>query len=196
MLPVVLGDPQTVAERLRPTLLDLSALAPEHEGEVGYLTVDQKEIAAGQSHRRRGLHVDGYWRTGANVNAGVWGGGGGVWGGSGKRQWHEGSGMILVSDVVGCRAWRAEIDGDPDAEGDCEKFREILGEGEVLLPGAPYWLSPGCVHESVVQTVSVKRTVVRLSLPSSCDWYEGYTESEFGVAPTGRIRPRREFMEV
>jgi hypothetical protein len=40
-----------------------------------------------------------------------------------------------------------------------------------------------------------KRSLVRLSMPSDCPWYEGYTRNPLGVEPTGPVHPARtEFM--
>lgn len=54
MMPVVLGDPRSVplSDDWRQTFADLCALHPLHDGEVGYLTVDERIVTGGQSQRR------------------------------------------------------------------------------------------------------------------------------------------------
>ncbi len=82
MMPVVLGNLDSIPESLdhyKPMLEKLFSVQP-HDGEIGYLTIDEKHVAAGSTHRRRGLHMDGF-QPDSMVASGVWGGGSGVWGG-------------------------------------------------------------------------------------------------------------------
>jgi len=184
MLPFIIGDqdslPSFVAQ-YRDPMLHMTADS-EHVGRVGYLTVDEKMVEAGKSHRRSGLHVDGGPLRG-------WGGGGG-W--SSKA-----TGAITVSSHIGCRAWEQEFDGQPQDEGDCEHLRpQLQSVGTIFEPNGVYWFDGMCVHESIIQTIPVCRQFVRISLPSTCPWYEGYTDNPLGIKPTGPILPRRKYMEV
>lgn len=185
MLPIIIGDadslPQFVAT-YHPTVCSLARMADsEHLGKVGYLTIDEKTVYAGLTHRRAGLHVDGGDSRG-------WGGGGG-WG-------SRATGMLTVSSRAGCRAWAQDFDGEVGYEGDCEHLRpQLLSEGTVLGAGEVYWLDGLCVHESIPQTTQMQRQFVRLSLPSIAPWYEGYTENPLGIKPTGPILPRRKYMD-
>lgn len=185
MLPVVIGDRDSIpdfAAHYKWTAWRLAHMAdPEHLGKVGYLTIDEKIVLAGTTHRRAGMHVDG-------GNDRGWGGGGG-WAG-------KATGMLTVSSHAGCRAWAQEFEGEVGDEGDCEHlFDELKSSGTLLAPDIVYWLSGLCVHESLAQPSDVKRQFVRLSLPSTAPWYEGYTENPLGVKPTGPILPRRKFMD-
>jgi len=184
MLPIVIGDCASIPDFLshyRWTAWRLAHMAdPEHLGKVGYLTIDEKHVLAGTTHRRAGMHVDGGKDRG-------WGGGG--WAG-------KDTGMLTISSHVGCRAWAQTFDGEVGDEGDCEGlFDELQSSGTLLAPGTVYWLGGLCVHESLAQPSDVKRQFVRLSLPSEAPWYEGYTENPLGVLPTGQILPRRKFMD-
>jgi hypothetical protein len=53
-----------------------------------------------------------------------------------------------------------------------------------------------CVHESVPVATDTERTFVRLSMPSTAPWFEGYTVNPKGILPTGPILPRRTFMDM
>jgi hypothetical protein len=219
LMPIVLGDASTNPyPDCNPMLEVMAAVQPQHKGKVCYLTIDQKGVPAGKTHRRAGLHVDGYPYTeadkrmldggyitsgaggiwAANAHGGTWGGGGGWGGGNSALYWHMGNGLLTVSSVEGCVAWNQEFPGEPKVEGDCEHLREHCKEEckVVLKANTLYWMSPGCVHESLPQPVDVIRTFVRLSLPSKCDWYEGCTPNPLGVKPTGKISRRRRFLDV
>ena len=202
MMPLILGDMSSVPETLAhydETLRVLFALTvgmnPQHLGKVGYITIDEKTVKPGETHRRSGLHVDGVYRG----KAGGWGGGGGWAGGGwagGSRE--DGTGMLTVSSVVGCRAYNQTFSdltmiGD---EGEAYFFeRECRKENEVILQAnRVYWLSPRCIHESLPMDKETNRQFVRLSLPSTAPWFKGYTENPLGIKPTGPILEPRIFM--
>lgn len=211
MMPIVFGNNDTVPDKdCLPMLEVMWKVVPEHKGKTVYLTVDQREVEAGETHRRSQLHVDGYPHTESDKNligfsgiwaglsrGGSWGGGGGWGGGTTNLYWWEGTGLLTVSDVEGCRAWNQEFGDEPKVEGDCEHLRsQCLEEKAITLESKTlYWLSPSCVHESLPMDVKTKRTFVRLSLPSRCDWYDGCTPNPLGVKPTGKINLRRRFMD-
>jgi hypothetical protein len=216
LMPIIMGDNSTVPyPDLFPMLDVMAKVKPQHKGKVVYLTVDQKVVEAGKTHRRPGLHVDGYPHTIADqtygnaergydgrpgiwaghAHGGTWGGGGGWGGGSKNLYWHDGTGLLTVSSVEGCRAWNQNFPGEPKVEGDCEHLREHCKEAVVLEANSLYWMSPGCVHESMPVAADIQRTFVRLSLPSACDWYDGCTPNPLGVKPSGKIARRRQFID-
>lgn len=184
MMPLILGDLDSVPDSLaawRPTLETLFALGG-HAGEVGYITIDEKTILPGETHRRAGKHVDGIYRNGL----GGWGGG---WGSTA-------TGMITVASHPACLAWSGEFQGWPGDEGSCEHLSDQCNQLESTLfeGGRAYWVHGLCVHESLPFETPVDRQFVRLSLPSTAPWFEGYTENPLGVRPTGPILPTRPFM--
>lgn len=186
MMPIILGDGESVPPELQHYAETLAALfekmLADHAGKVGYLTIDEKRVAAGETHRRAGKHVDGVF----NGSIGGWGGGGG--GGWGSA----GNGMLTVSNIAGCRLWAGEFVGEVDKDGGC--VGEVAAPPIVLEGGVAYWLDGLCVHESMPMAKAVDRQFVRLSLPSCAPWFDGYSVNPLGVKPTGPILPRREFM--
>jgi len=61
MMPIIIGDLSSIPDSLahyKPMLSELFKLQ-RHDGEIGYLTIDEKTIFAGKSHRRKGMHIDG-----------------------------------------------------------------------------------------------------------------------------------------
>ncbi len=163
--------------------------------DVGYVTIDEAVVGAGECHRRPGLHIDG-----------VGGWGGGNWGGyEGKdgieAPWHlkcadYATGMILLASHPLCKAYYQSFQGDPGYEGDCEHLREeIATDGTWLLGGRSYWVGTKCVHEGLPAPAVTKRQFLRISSPSEYPWYEGYTANPLGVQPPcGTMPAREEFM--
>jgi hypothetical protein len=185
MMPVVIGDVSSIPDSIghwRGAMSDLFNMT-EHRG-IGYITIDERVVTPGETHRRSGLHVDGVLEGRAG---GVWGGGGGGWG-------SVGTGMLTVASHVGCQAWRGCIDGWPGNDGECDHLAEQLGEPTVFQPNVVYWVDGLCVHESLSQKERTPRQFVRLSMPSNAPWFEGYTENPLGIKPTGEILPPRKYM--
>lgn len=193
MMPVLLGNTAGVPEKYQELYLQLCSMVENRFiGEVGYLTIDEKEFTEDSTHRREGWHVDGYHKG----RCGAWGGGGG-WG-------SVGNGMIVVSNVVGCEAVAGNY---PFTIGDEGEASLINWEGEeiniagavpttLFKAGVPYWVDGGCVHRSTVQKAGTKRQFVRLSMPNNGAWFEGYTENPTGIKQTGEVLPERtEFMK-
>jgi len=186
MMPLVLGDMSSIPAFLndwRKTIENLFGMANCKEG-VGYLTIDEKTVEPSLTHRRAGKHVDGVYKG----TFGPWGGGGG-WG-------SVGNGMLTVASHAGCRAWKGDFIGRPGYEGECDHLADQCDEGTLFEANQVYWVDGLCVHESVPQIARVDRQFVRLSMPSTAPWFEGYTVNPLGVMPTGEILPRREFMDM
>lgn len=185
MMPVILGDASSVPDFLSSYQKTLGKLFDMggHAGEVGYLTIDEKVVPAGKTHRRAGAHVDGIYRR----HPGAWAGG---WGSAGV-------GMLTVSSVAGCRAWQQRFDGWPGDEGQCGHLMPQADKEceRVFDANTVFWVDGLCVHESMPMERDTPRQFVRLSLPSAAPWFEGYTVNPLGILPTGPILARREFMD-
>ena len=185
MMPYQLEIPRmSLPEYLRPWYEILELMAQDHIG-IGYLTIDEAHVRAGETHRRPGLHVDG---VGPNGDIGGWGGGGK----------YASNGMTMVSSHVGCVGYAQDFFGWPGPNGDCEHLAgQISDEGEtVLQPGTVYWCSSLAVHQAIPMQEDVLRQFCRVSFPSDAPWYEGYTPNPLGFKPTGPIHPaRKEFMD-
>lgn len=130
---------------------------------TAHMTVDEKLVTVGMSQRRPKPHVDGCFMPT-------------------QRSWDHGPGphwahscnnvaldgysrmsVIVASNVIGCRAWRGEYQGQPKSDGDLSHLE--LGDGEVLNANTGYLLSRDCIHESMIQPESVRRTFLRIALP-------------------------------
>lgn len=147
---------------------------------VGYLTLDEAIVPAGECHRRPGLHVDGAR--------------GATWGPAPTPYGYNG--MILVASHYGCDAYPGEYEGEPGDGGSCEHMRaQTVGRERVeMAPERAYWCGHHAIHESLPMPVETPRQLLRLSMPSNGVWFENYTPSPFGIQPTGPILPAREEM--
>lgn len=189
MMPLILGDLSSIPESLNhylPTFKELfSLMDAKHQGQVGYITIDEKHVKVGQSHRRQGLHVDGVF----NNSCGGWGGGG--WG-------SVVNGMITVASAKGCKAYNQSFDGEIGKDGECDKLASQLKEenSTVFEENVAYWVDGLCVHQSLELEQDTNRIFLRLSMPSSAPWFEGYTKNPKGVMPTGKILKQREFQKA
>ena len=184
MMPIKLGFFYGVPEHYVGLIRHLyDVMERRFFGQIGYLTIDERELAPGETLRRGGLHVDGYYHG----RCGAWGGGG-SWG-------SVGNGMLTISSTPHCKAYLGWIDGQPRNEGECDHLT-MPNDGEVFEAGQIYWLDGACVHESIPVTENTKRQFVRLSMPSNGPWFEGYTENPCGILPSNDILPRRIFMDM
>lgn len=186
MMPFHSHDPEGSIPEALSRYRDLVRVLVERieaEAGVAYLTIDEAVVAAGETHRRPGLHVDG-------GEARAWGGGA-AWAGS----FH--GGFVLASSETGCRGWVGSLDGEAVGCGGCEHLRPHLNTLEeiVMLPNRAYWCNTTALHESLPHERETRRQFLRISTPNNYPWYEGYTENPLGIHPTGNILPRREFMD-
>jgi hypothetical protein len=184
MMPVKLGFTDGTPEHYHELLVQLfSVIESRFIGQIGYLTIDERELMPNETLRRGGLHVDGYYHG----KCGAWGGGGG-WG-------SVGNGMLTISSTAHCKAYLGVFDGQPKDEGECDHLT-LPKEGELFEAGQVYWVDGACVHESMPVTEKTKRQFLRLSMPSNAPWFEGYTENPTGILPSNEILPRRTFMDL
>jgi len=182
MMPLDFANPHLIPENIKhyTAVIERLIIMSGFNSGIGYITIDEKYVKAGTTHRRPGVHVDDY----------SWGGGSGtgtIWGSRG---------MLLVSNVIGCKAWSQNVVGRPGKDGDCTHLKPQLQEKNaiLLLPNIVYWLDGKCIHESIEVKEDCYRQFIRLSNPNDCPWYEGYTENPY-VKPAGEILPRREYMK-
>lgn len=149
-----------------------------------YLMIDQGVVRAGASHRRPGLHIDGYWHPGISAHGGHGSRPGhnsrpretprhcsspGAWD-TGSGRWKNGiysepEAIILASDVAAARAVVGHFDGMPGEGGDC---RHIDTGSLIVVPmraGIAYAGNVTLLHESLPVAADCLRTVVRLNVP-------------------------------
>lgn len=145
----------------------------QDDGAKVFITIDQKLVLPGKTHRRPGAHVDGNFIF-------SWSSGGGGWltGENGRVLSPENhklqyvnpmGGMLIVSDYQACRAWVGEIDDEPGQGGNCAHMADKLKtlESFLLDPNQVYLGNSTCVHESLPIQEEVQRTLIRITLAPS-----------------------------
>lgn len=141
-----------------------------------FLMIDQAPVRVATTHRRPGLHVDGYWRPALQAH-----GGGGH--SHCKPGWHFHAGddaesLILASNVLGCSAYVGHFDGQPGGGGDCGHIDASSLLRVDMEPGR-VWAGHTLrmLHEALPVRRDCLRTVVRLNV-------RGWLPNQFPIPPS------------
>lgn len=130
-----------------------------------YLMIDQGVIKGGTSHRRGGLHVDGYWnpRIGAHGRTkhfGSWKTGGWV-----NCDFKDKEALILASSLTAARGYQGIWEGSCGEGGDCSHINTSNLKEVVMNAGNIYAGNVTMLHESLPVAEDCIRTLVRLNVP-------------------------------
>lgn len=150
---------------------------------LAYLMIDQKVLQPGETHRRPGLHMDGYWDAGCRghdsrppEHRGISAHGGTAPAGPQHRPSPRHTGWetcdfstpeatLLASSYGASRALTGEWEGKPGQGGDCSHI-DTDGMGHwYLKPGACWAGNVAMLHASLPVSQSVARTLVRITVP-------------------------------
>lgn len=156
-------------ERWLSTIEEIISYSPTKKGKA-YLTIDEKLVRSGETHRRGGPHTDGNYLFG-------WGGGGSGWltGEDGRflpqdkheqQYCSEHGGMFVVSSYEACKGWNGEFSGQPGQGGDCSNIDLSNLSDFILKKNTLYWGNSTFIHESLPVQEDVKRQLIRITLPS------------------------------
>lgn len=159
-------------ERWESVFMDMINSSPKKTGKA-FLTIDEKVVKKGESHRRGGPHTDGNYIFG-------WGGGGSGWltGEDGrflpkekheKQYCSEKGGMLIVSSYEACKGWNGDYEGQPNQGGDCSHLDLSKMESFILKKNNLYWGNSTFIHESLPLEEDVKRQLIRITLPSDAE---------------------------
>jgi hypothetical protein len=177
-----ISNPQLPAgyERWNPYLMEMISHSPKKTGKA-YLTIDEKLVTKGESHRRGGPHTDGNYLFGwspETPDGGPDPGSGWLTGEDGRflpREQHEEQycsekgGMLIISSYEACRGWNGEYDGQPNQGGDCSHLDLSKMEDFNLKADTLYWGNSTFIHESLPLEEDVKRQLVRVTLPADAE---------------------------
>jgi hypothetical protein len=167
MMPVVMGDAQSVPDELRAYLPLIGTCAFEH-GSTVYLTVTESHVPARGRNRSPGIHTDA-------TNSLGWGG----WGGK--------AGIWLASNDGACRVWYS--DAEPSS---VDHLGALLvppeGPSYQLHPDTLYRINEYTPHESLPATYAHDRLFFRLVGPRIGAWFAAHsTPNPLGVQPQAPI---------
>ena len=167
-------------------------------GNIGYLTIDERFVDEGLSHRRPGIHTESPGVTMLKDSRGIvkpiylpWGGG--QFFGSLELE----GGIYMASNVENsCRVWQCQIQ-QPEVDsldivgkhGDVEHLREFLPENsEVMTANTLYWITDRTPHESLPLPNGTYRQFFRLVTSLVAVWFKDHsTENPNGVVPDPKI---------
>lgn len=141
-------------EEFIPIITKMLILAKIKE-DIVYVTVDQKNIKKGNTHRRGGAHID------ENYSCNEWGS---------PPRWNEikkndKSGVLLLSSYPSCKGWIGDYEGIPKEGGDCSDIN--LDEGFLLKENTIYYGNSNFIHESLPIKEDINRTLIRINIPST-----------------------------
>lgn len=162
----------TGCERWIEVVKEMVSHSPKKTGKA-YITIDEKIVKKGETHRRGGPHTDGNYLYG-------WGGGGSGWltGEDGRvlpQDKHEKQycsntgGMLIVSSYEACKGWNGDYNGQPNQGGDCSHLDLSKMENFILSKNTLYWGNSTFIHESLPLNEDVKRQLVRITLPADSE---------------------------
>jgi hypothetical protein len=192
MMPFIFGDHNTLPEeckRYKPQInICISHCMSEH-GNVCYLTIDERFVKAGDSHRRGGLHVD---TIGLKNGHGTyfsdpfqWGGAfGGLFIGSNI----ENSTMVYnyyISDdkIIGPLGSIEHLRSTLESKSNESLDRKIKLEKDQIA-----WITDRTPHESLPVEKDCFRQFFRIVTSDLTLWYSKHcTPSPFGILPGAKV---------
>lgn len=133
-----------------------------------YLMIDQGVVRAGITHRRPGVHIDGYWNPATGSHDGQ------------PAHFHGGhmsqrhitelsktrhEAILLASDIGACRGFIGEYEGIIGEGGDCSSFDLSSLEIIHFKSDRCYAGNVTALHESLPVPHDCLRTLVRLNVP-------------------------------
>jgi len=194
---------RSIPEEFKPyiPLIQACPLTAEDEGQIGYLTVDERTVTTNESQRRGGLHAEspgllrvapgggGSWGAPPNPGALTFFWGGGHYSSDGERCVYEG-GVYMASTVTSsCRVWNAQVAAAAMGElGDLEHVRVLLGPGTCLKKNELVWMTDTTPHESLPLAAGTPRQYFRLVTSNVTAWYADHsTPNPLGVVPPEHV---------
>ena len=200
MMPIVLGDSESVPEALRHYIPLLAACPINREewGKIGYLTIHESTVSEdGQSQRRPGIHAESPGKVSmmpssrdydaASPNASEWRiqvdppltthWGSGLF--DGTRSFEYCGGIYMASNVADSTiVWNCAVPRSGDLTGDLgdlSHLRGVLGKGKLLKRGELLWITDLTPHASMPLPAGVHRQYFRLVTSDVSVWYADHS---------------------
>ena len=132
-----------------------------------FITVDEKVIKSGDSHRRGGVHIDGYWDETLKSHRGS--GGHKMFAGWGTSNWKTNDfslpeSIVLASSVSASKGWVGEYANDVGEKGDCTHLDLTSLKSFMLQPNKVYRGNVTFLHESLPVDYDTERALIRLNI--------------------------------
>ena len=163
----------------------LPAVNKEEFGKIGYLTIHESSVQAGDSQRRSGAHTESPGGSGSaqyingeqnheNGDLSRSMSGHTCWG---RGSWHGSykGGIYMASNVDdSLRVWNTLINSPERVvgeHGDLEHVRHLLGEPRLIKKYEVVWMTDRTPHESVPVVQNCDRQYIRLVTSDVSVWY-------------------------
>lgn len=143
-----------------------------------FLMIDQSPTFAGRTHRRGGVHIEGYWNGEALCHGDTlpprhapkpiwapkptWRSGGSSWS---ESDYSEPEGTLLAASVAACRCYVGEWEGPIGDGGDCSGVDVSSLRTIDCQHGRCYAGNVTMLHESIPVQRDGVRTLVRITVP-------------------------------
>jgi hypothetical protein len=196
MMLFILGDKTSLPQDLQPYYDGCIArcpVMPEEPGKICYLTIAEGWVAAEQTQRRAGIHVEApgthTQENGSKFVTAVehrWGCGYA----HSDDEWH--GGLFMASSLSNtCAVWNALVDtttGAVDRQGGMELLRPYLGPPTLLRAVHLVWLTDKTPHEALPQQEDGYRQFFRLVTSIISLWFQEHSTPNPKVPLPSHIR--------
>jgi len=185
MMPFILGRKDSIPAQYQHywPLIQQCCIDESELKNIGYLTIQESLVSAGESQRRQGLHIESpgsLTLSGAFVDQRM------DWGcGIVRRDLSRVEGGIYMASNVphSCKLYDVKIK-DPAAAagplGCMEHMRDLLGEGVDMEAGVIYWLTDATPHEALPLESTTPRQFFRVVSSALSAWYPDHsTKNDF-----------------
>lgn len=164
MMPYIQGEPESVSQQYA-AYQGILASTYLRRGDIGYLTIDESTVTAGQPHRGKRAKYGRALHTEAGVIKGVCGWGGGpVWGGRHAVTLDRDVRVLLASNMANtCAVWDSEhIDTSEDGDIGYAASAYPYSEAKLLAAGELCEIGLFTPHESLPVCKSGRRQFLRI----------------------------------
>ena len=165
MMPFIQGDSSSVPDEYKPYKEILDRVFVK-KGDIGYLTIDESPVIAGNPHRgarakyNRALHTE----VGRDPNKMYCWGGGGTWGSNSLVTLDRDVQILLANNLDdSCAVWNTDHE-NTSSDGDIGNFSEIYPYNEAIFmkSGDVHQIGILTPHESLPVKQSFDRQFLRI----------------------------------
>jgi hypothetical protein len=183
MLPFIFEEESSLPEEfaLYWPLRKPCAVGDEERGKVGYLTVDERLVKQGESHRRPGLHCESPGFFSEIPKCVTYNPSFRAWGGGSARLDRRYGGLYIGSNVNdSCRIHDCSIKPEfIGSHGNIEHLKDFVVDkcGKRLQTKSHqlYWLTDSTPHESLPLKKESQRTFFRVVTSNVSVWYADHS---------------------
>lgn len=85
-------------------------------------------------------------------------------------EFNKNGGMLLVSNHIGCKAYKGTYEGEFGEGGDCSKIDLSSLKSEIMKPNDVYFLNALAIHEPLVIKEKTNRSLIRINFHPDYIW--------------------------